>query len=122
MRVDRICLNCKAIIKGRTDKKFCDDHCRSSYNYRHTGADHLNFVRSVNRTLRRNRNILKILHKHGPTKVSKKSLVDRGFDFRYHTNLQAISKYSVYFCYDMCYHLLDDHEALIINRETTASK
>lgn len=26
------CLNCDKTLKGRTDKKFCDDYCRNSYN------------------------------------------------------------------------------------------
>jgi len=30
--VVRKCLHCNHIIRGRADKKFCDDSCRSAYN------------------------------------------------------------------------------------------
>jgi len=28
----RKCLHCDHVLKGRTDKKFCDDYCRNTYN------------------------------------------------------------------------------------------
>lgn len=123
MRAEKFCLNCRELIKGRSDKKFCGDHCRSNYNYNQTGADHLNFVRDVNRALRRNRNILKALNKKGRTKVLKKSLSDRGFNFYYHTNiLEAAQQNRCYFCYEMGYISLDDHEVLLISRELMSTK
>jgi len=123
MRAEKFCLNCRELIKGRSDKKFCGDHCRSNFNYNQTGADHLNFVRNVNRTLRRNRNILKALNKKGRTKVPKKSLSDRGFNFCYHTNiLETSQRNRYYFCYEMGYLSLDDHEVLLISRELVSAK
>ena len=26
------CLSCGKLLKGRVDKKFCDDYCRNNYN------------------------------------------------------------------------------------------
>jgi len=118
MKAEKLCLNCKELIKGRSDKKFCGDHCRSNYNYKRTGVDHLNFVRSVNRTLRKNRRILKHLNKNGKTKVPRKSLSDNGFNFSYHTSIYETTQRSRYFlCYDIAYLSLDDNEVLLVNKE-----
>ena len=32
MKEEKRCLECGDVIKGRADKKFCDDQCRSNYN------------------------------------------------------------------------------------------
>ncbi|MFA6947300.1 MAG: DUF2116 family Zn-ribbon domain-containing protein, partial [Pedobacter sp.] len=32
--MERECLDCGAALRGRTDKKFCDDQCRSNFNNR----------------------------------------------------------------------------------------
>jgi len=29
---NKTCLACGKILKGRVDKKFCDDYCRNNYN------------------------------------------------------------------------------------------
>ena len=118
MKAEKLCLNCMELIRGRSDKKFCGDHCRSNYNYKRTGVDHLNFVRSVNRTLKKNRRILKYLIKNGKTRVPRKSLVDRGFNFSYHTSIHETAQRSRYFlCYDVGYLSLDDSEVLLVSRE-----
>ena len=36
MRIEpKPCLSCSKPVKGRTDKKFCDDYCRNSYHNRY---------------------------------------------------------------------------------------
>lgn len=123
MRAEKCCLNCRELIKGRSDKKFCGDQCRSNYNYNHTGIDHLNFVRNVNRALRKNRNILKVLNKKGRTKVLRKSLSERGFNFSYYTNiLETSQRNKYYFCYEMGYVSLGEEEVLLIRRELHYTK
>lgn len=118
MKAEILCLNCMKLIKGRSDKKFCGDHCRSNFNYKRTGTDHLNFVRSVNRTLQKNRRILKTLSKNGKTRISKKSLSDRGFNFSYHTSIHETAQRSrYYFCYDVGYLALDENEVLLVSKE-----
>lgn len=52
------CLDCKKAISGRSDKRFCDDSCRNSYNYKQN-SDQTNLIRKINHTLRKNRRILK---------------------------------------------------------------
>ncbi|MBC7654417.1 MAG: DUF2116 family Zn-ribbon domain-containing protein, partial [Oligoflexus sp.] len=38
--MDKQCLDCGNSIKGRADKKFCDDQCRSNYNNRIKAIEH----------------------------------------------------------------------------------
>ncbi len=51
------CLACERPIKGRTDKKFCDDSCRNNYNNR-LNSDATPLIRNINNILRKNRRIL----------------------------------------------------------------
>ena len=118
MKAEKLCMNCREVIRGRSDKKFCGDHCRSNYNYKRTGVDHLNLVRSVNRTLNKNRRILKNLNKNGKTRVPRKYLSDRGFNFSYHTSIHETAQCRRYYlCYDVGYLSLDDNDVLLVNKE-----
>ena len=56
----RKCLVCGKPLKGRSDKKFCDDYCRSSYNNDLKSAAN-NYIRNVNNALGKNRRILESL-------------------------------------------------------------
>ena len=83
------CMDCGAVIKGRSDKKFCDDQCRSHFNnLQHT--DKLNIQRPVNAILRRNHYILAKLCVTGTCRIVKDELLQRGFNINYHTILKNI--------------------------------
>ncbi len=115
--MERTCLDCNALIKGRSDKKFCDDQCRSNYNNRIKAEDN-SFLKQVNQTLKKNRNILKAKNPEGKTKVKRDVLVCKGFDFNYHTHTYATQKGSTYFfCYEYGYLVLDHDELLLVKRE-----
>ena len=79
------CKTCGAILIGRTDKKFCDDQCRSSFNSREK-RKHEQLILEINKTLRKNRKILKQFNPEGKTTIRKEYLIKSGFDFRYHTH------------------------------------
>jgi len=57
MENERRCLDCQEPLKGRADKKFCNDLCRNNYNNR-LKSESNNLVRRINGILRKNRNIL----------------------------------------------------------------
>ena len=57
---DRTCIECGRSFQGRSDKKFCTDACRNHFNNKQN-ADQMNYIRSVNNTLRKNRRILENL-------------------------------------------------------------
>ena len=56
----KLCLNCNKPVKGRTDKKFCDDYCRNNYNNQ-LKSNTINLVRNINNALGKNRRILENL-------------------------------------------------------------
>jgi len=84
--VERKCLDCGEIIRGRADKKFCSDQCRNNYNNR-LNRDTNNFVRNVHGLLRRNRRILADLYSDGKTTVHKDALYALGFNFSFFTHV-----------------------------------
>lgn len=112
----RRCVNCKSMMLGRSDKKFCDDGCRSSYNNKRRASE-LASVRRINAVLFQNRRILKNNNPYGKAKVKKGKLLLEGFDFNYHTHLYITNKgHEYYFCYDYGYLLINQDEVLVVHR------
>ena len=111
------CIECGEEFKGRADKKFCSDNCRSAYNNK-LNSDATNFIRNVNNILRKNRRILAELNPNGKSKTNRDKLMERGFKFSYFTNIyetKAGKKY--FFCYDQGYLELDnDWYALVVKK------
>lgn len=113
----RECLECGEVLKGRADKKFCDDACRNSYNNRQN-SDANNYVRNVHYVLRRNRRILEELNPKGTTKVPRSRVAEKGFDFDYHTSTFTTKAGAVYFfCYEYGYLLLDDNMLALVKKK-----
>lgn len=87
----RTCLNCQRVLHGRIDQKFCSDQCRST----HHNAQHRvesTLVRSINRILVKNRRILEDMKKASFTSVSRLYLLEKGFNFRFYTNVVTIGE------------------------------
>ena len=76
------CPECGDKIIGRTDKKFCSDGCRNTYNNR-MNKDQKNLMRNINNRLRKNWRILEQLNPDHKTKKSRAQLIALGFDFNY---------------------------------------
>jgi len=115
--MERKCLDCGRLISGRADKKFCDDGCRANYNNQRNSEEN-NYLRSVNRVLKRNRRILELLNPHGRTKVKWKTLMREGFNFEFITEMHEAEKGLQYrFCYEYGYLLLEDEEVLLVKRK-----
>ena len=112
------CLNCEKTLKGRTDKKFCDDYCRNSYNNQ-LKASKNNLVRNINNALGKNRRILESFFnaEEEIAKTHKDKLLEKGFLFKYMTHTYANKKGNVYyFCYDLGYMPLENDWYLIVKR------
>lgn len=113
------CLACGRAIKGRTDKKFCDDACRNNYNNSLKATD-VNLVRNINNALGKNRRILEAFMANGEemTKTTKDRLLEKGFQFKYMTHTYTNKKGNVYvFCYDYGYLPLDHDWYLLVKRK-----
>ena len=90
----------QTIITGRSDKKYCSNHCKSAAQYearkRNEPTHHL-----IDRQLKKNRKILKAHNKSGTTSLRKKILTDQGFDPNFFTHYWRNKKGQIYlFCYE----------------------
>jgi hypothetical protein len=115
----KICLSCGKNLKGRSDKKFCDDYCRNNYNNL-LKADTNNYVRNINNSLRKNRRILEDMlgAKDEMTKTTKDKLLMHGFQFKYFTHTYTNKKGNTYFfCYEYGYLPLENDWYLIVKRK-----
>ena len=115
----RLCLNCNKPVKGRTDKKFCDDYCRNNYNNQ-LKSNTINLVRNINNALGKNRRILENLFIAGEqmAKTTKNKLLQRGFQFKYITHTYTNKRGNMYFfCYDIGYLPLESDWYLLVKQK-----
>ena len=115
----KLCLDCKKPVKGRTDKKFCNDFCRNNYNNllkSHTN----NLVRNINNALGKNRRILEscFTGEEEMAKTTLEKLLEKGFLFKYITHTYTNKKGNMYFfVYDLGYLPLENDWYLIVKRK-----
>ncbi len=113
------CIECSKPLKGRADKKFCDDLCRNSYNNK-LNSDTNAYVRNINNILRRNRRILEeaLPASEEMAKITKQKMLEKGFQFKYFTHTYTNKKGNVYyFCYEYGYLLLEGEWVLVVKRK-----
>ncbi len=114
-----LCLSCGNAVKGRADKKFCNDYCRNEYN-NGLKSNTTNLVRNINNALGKNRRILESLIPNGQDtiKATGEKLLAKGFQFKYGTHSFTNKKGDVYFfCYDMGYLPLENDWYLVVRRK-----
>ena len=115
----RQCFECGKPLKGRIDKKFCDDYCRNNYNNQ-LKSNTINLVRNVNNALGKNRRILENLFIAGEemAKTTRNKLLQKGFQFKYITHTYTNKKGNTYFfCYDIGYLPLESDWYLLVKRK-----
>ena len=74
------CLACDRNLQGRSDKVYCDAHCKSSYHYKKSIEETPRFYTQVDNQLKQNRKILKTFNKAGKATVRSSKLIELGFD------------------------------------------
>ncbi|PTS96656.1 hypothetical protein DBR11_18890 [Pedobacter sp. HMWF019] len=117
MEIERKCENCGETLKGRSDKKFCDDYCRSGFYYHKKAGKTSSLITQTNAILRKNRQILLSLNTAGLALTSRKVLLNKGFNFGYFTGmLKTMNNSPYFFCYEMGYHSLKKEEILIVTK------
>ncbi len=114
--MERHCLECNAPLTGRSDKKFCDDLCRTAYHNRQNKED-TDFIRNVQSILRKNRKILAGLNRDGDKVMQKQVLIAQGFNFDFHTNsFQTPEGKTCFYCFDYGYSDENDGQVEILKR------
>ncbi|HBH24435.1 MAG TPA: hypothetical protein DDY13_13555 [Cytophagales bacterium] len=114
--MENLCLYCGEKLVGRIDKKFCSDQCRTTY-YNQINKDTSNYMRRINYILRKNRRILAELNPDGKAKTHKDTLLNRGFNFKFFTNVYKTKTGNTYFFnYDQGYMMLDHGYIMIVSR------
>ncbi|HMJ47899.1 MAG TPA: hypothetical protein VK498_11260 [Ferruginibacter sp.] len=112
----RLCHTCNKLLKGRTDKKYCNDYCRNNFNNQLKAGSN-NFIRNINNALGKNKRILESQLPEGEelAKISKDKLLQKGFQFKYLTHIYTNKKGNTYFfCYDYGYLPLDNEWYLVV--------
>ncbi len=114
----KICQYCDKSILGRADKKFCDDYCRNSFN-NNLKSTSGNYIRNIQNSLKRNRNILENILNDGveTVKIPKEKLYGQGFQFKYHTHTYINKKGSIYYyCFDYGFLELENQWLLVVRQ------
>lgn len=100
---DRFCLDCGAKLRGRSDKKFCSDHCRNNYN-NNLNRDINSLVRNVHALLKKNRKILAGLYDSDKTRIHMDALRATGYKMDFFTHLVESETGDIYkYCYEYGY-------------------
>lgn len=117
----RQCLVCESLLRGRSDKKFCNDYCRNQYNNeRKTKLLCFPALRVINNALLRNRKILRSLLPEGKQQVrtNGETLLTLGFQFRYITHFSRNRNgKTCYYCYDTGYLPIGNDRFLLVRKE-----
>lgn len=114
---ERVCLYCGDPIVGRSDKKFCDDQCRNTYNNKVNRIHELTII-ETNKILRKNRSILSRLSPAGKTTIPRTYLELGGFDFDHFTKLfRSKNGNTYYIVYDHGYMPISVDKILIVSNE-----
>lgn len=112
----RFCAQCGNEILGREGKMFCSDKCRNTWNNRQN-KDATNLVRNINNRLRKNYRILSELNVGENTKVERKVLKKKGFDFEFFTSfLEAKTGNKYYFVYDQGFCEIKENLFLLVEK------
>ena len=117
----RSCLSCGNQLRGRVDKKFCNDYCRNSYNNIQKARNGYSpIVRNINNALIKNRRILaNVLSDRMETaRANRDKLLRLGFHFGYQTHVYTTKTgRCYYYCYDYGYLALENDWYLIVKKK-----
>jgi predicted nucleic acid-binding Zn ribbon protein len=113
------CLTCGKPVKGRSDKKFCDDYCRNNYNNQ-LKANDSEIIRLINNILSKNRRILQsfLPPDKDTAKTTRDQLLLKGFSFTYFTHIYTTKTGNTYYyCYDYAWRQLENDWYMIVRKK-----
>lgn len=94
--IENLCPVCAAAIKGRSDKKFCSQKCKSIQQYERRQSQEF-FYLMVDKQLKTNRRLLKRYNQSGMATIRKEELMAQGFNPFYHTHYWHNQKGDCYY-------------------------
>ncbi|MCL5244930.1 hypothetical protein M4I21_03870 [Cellulophaga sp. 20_2_10] len=110
MKIHQQCKYCKKEIQGRIDKKYCNLHCKSAYQYQISKEQPQRFYNIVDNQLKLNRKILKEFNKGGKVTVRTELVNELGFDSNFFTHYWKNQKGEVYlFVYEYGFLKIKEH-------------
>ncbi len=117
----RPCQACGNPLRGRVDKKFCNDYCRNHFNNEQkTKNGYHPCIRNINNALLKNRRILAsvLTDRVETARTNRDKLLRLGFHFGYQTHVYTTKTgRSYYYCYDYGYLPLGDDWYLIVKKK-----
>ncbi len=112
----KLCLFCSKPLKGRSDKKFCDEQCKNQY-HNLAVEDGEKTYKRVLKILRKNRQVLKeLLGEQSSVVLTKEKLVARGYDPDFLTHFKEVgaAKRRYYFTFDYGYREEGDENVKVV--------
>ena len=110
MRIQKHCKHCDQELFGRTDKKYCNLHCKSAYQYQLAKEQPERFYNIVDNQLKMNRKILKEFNKGGKVTVRAELINELGFNANFFTHFWKNQKGEVYlFVYEYGFLKIKEH-------------
>jgi len=117
----RSCRTCGNLLRGRVDKKFCNDYCRNQFNNEQKSRNGYSpLIRNINNALLKNRRILAavLTDQMDTARAKRDKLLRLGFHFEYQTHVYTTKTgRSYYYCYDYGYLALENDWYLIVKKK-----
>ena len=111
--MNNYCIACETLITGRSDKKFCNNNCRSDYNNQ-VNKDRDFLMRRINKILKRNKLILSRFFLQEKLSLNTSILTAAGFDFNYYTHREKDEMGNLYtYCYEYGYAIGKEHKIML---------
>lgn len=105
-------------MKGRADKQYCDTRCKNAYNYQQKQQQASDVVKTIDRILHKNYEIMEQVFKDEPRKyfkLPKITLSKMGFNFSYYTGTYLNSKdKTYYYIYDFAWMEFSLQEVMVV--------
>ncbi len=119
--VQRSCQSCGNPLRGRIDKKFCNDYCRNHFNNEQKSRNGYSpVIRNINNALLKNRRILAgvLTDQLETARARRDKLLRLGFHFEYQTHTYTTKNgRNYYYCYDYGYLALENDWYLIVKKK-----
>lgn len=97
----RLCLNCETELRGRMDKKYCNDYCKSNHHYEKNKSKENTLFKKIDEQLKLNRRLLRDFNRAGKSTVRVGKITEAGFNPKYFTHYWKNQKGDVYlFCFE----------------------